>query len=59
MVRIPFSGYVRGTTTLSVKSDSKEKAIEEAIRWRFSGENDITRDDREFYYEDATVSEPF
>ncbi|WWZ74807.1 hypothetical protein [Proteus phage J3S] len=56
-VRIPFSGYVRGATTLSIQAESKEEAIEEATRWRFRGEDDITRDDREFDYEDATVSE--
>lgn len=55
IVRIPFQGYCRGTSVCEIKANTKEEAINKFQRE--CGEEDITRDDRDFFYEDAEAEE--
>ena len=55
-VRVPYQGYCRGQFVHKVEAESEQEAIENADYSNFV-EDDVTRDDRDFNHDDATVEE--
>ena len=56
-ITVPYSGYSRGYVTYLVEAESEAEAVENVM---YSGQelyDSVTRDDRDFEYDDAEAVE--